>query len=96
MIVLSFLTLSQWICIKKGFWIYNIWKVTQYCVTLPRLRWKHRNKSKQSQNIHSFRGVFAPTGHIYKPLIEKSQGSLGFRFIFTDKMGKAVGDFVNS
>ena len=27
-------------------------------------------EKKKSQNIISFRGVFAPTVHIYKPLIE--------------------------
>ena len=30
----------------------------------------------KSQNIISFRGVFAPTGHIYRPLIENRSDNL--------------------
>ena len=107
MIVLSVLTLSQWICINKGFWMYNIWMVTQYYwwgfisrnnVVWPifllmnvfiALKGTHfwilhsldytvniKNVFKKLQNIISFRGVFAPTGHVYKPLIEKPRDHL--------------------
>ena len=53
-IVLSFLTPSQWMCINNGFWIYNIWKGTQYCVTLPRLRCKHGNNIKNHKTSSVF------------------------------------------
>ena len=100
MIVLLLLTLSQWICINKGFWIFNIWKVTQYCVILPRLRCKHRKKSDKSQNTISFRGVFSPSSHIYKPLIE-NPGITWIPIYFYWQDGKFLpiivdGDFVNS
>ena len=86
MIVLSFLTFSQWICINKGFWIDNIWKVTQSCVTLPRLRCVNieKKKKKKKKNNHKtscfrvffFFFFFASTGHIYIPLIEKPRDHL--------------------
>ena len=35
-----------------------------------------KKKEKKKKIIISFHGVFAPTGHIYKPLIEKPRGQL--------------------
>ena len=68
-------------------------KVTQYRVTLARLRCKQRKK--KSQNIISFRGVVAPTGHIYKLLIEKPRDHLDSNLfsltrwaIFADHSGR--------
>ena len=61
---------------------------------------KHR---KKSQNIISFRGVFAPTGHTYKPLIEKKKkkGITWIPIYFYCRDGNflpviADGDFINS
>ena len=60
------------------------------------------NKNKKSQNIISFRGVFASTGHIYNPLIEKYRDHLDFDLFLLTRWGMfphhslTVGDFVNS
>ena len=74
-------------------------KGTQCCVILPRLRCKHRKIYKISQNIISFRGVFTPTGHIYKPLIEKHRGHFDSDlFLLTRWEIFAIiadGDFIN-